>query len=369
MPSSTAAVFTVSLLATLAAASPLAEQQPAARLNTRAMARPKFGNVPYGQQLKSCVQPNMIALTFDDGPGQYTGHVLDLLEKAGNLKATFFLNSKNGPNGMENSAQSSVLKRMMDAGHQLASHSYSHKNFDEISADEQEQELLLNEDAFARLIGMVPTYFRPPFTACGATCMATAGRLAYHITDYDLDTKDYELNLQASKNKFQEGMSQAPKSWVVLAHDIHELTANSITPFMIDTAKARGYKFVTMGECLGDPKENWYRDPTTGRAVAALGSSNNVKPPAPVSSSVSSTTAGSTTAASTSASRPTSTPTTVRAGNSSNTVPSDVSSTTSSGSPASTTAASSKEGAAGRMGFGGLFASVVCGATAFALLM
>ncbi|KAH9433152.1 hypothetical protein MCOR02_007817 [Pyricularia oryzae] len=368
MPSSTAAVFTVSLLATLAAASPLAEQQPAARLNPRAMARPKFGNVPYGQQLKSCVEPNMIALTFDDGPGQYTAHVLDLLEKAGNLKATFFLNGKNGQNGMENSGLSSVLKRMVNAGHQLASHSYSHKNFDEISADEQEQELLLNEDAFARLIGMVPTYFRPPFTACGATCLATAGRLAYHVTDYDLDTKDYEGNLQASKNKFQEGMSQSPKSWVALAHDIHELTANSITPFMIDTAKSKGYKFVTMGECLGDPRENWYRDPSTGRAVAALGSSNNVKPPALVSSESSSTTASSTTATatSTSVSKPTSTPTPVRAGNSTT---SNASSTRSAGSPASTSAAAFKEGAADRVGFGGLFASLIWGATAFALLM
>ncbi|TLS26891.1 hypothetical protein PpBr36_05010 [Pyricularia pennisetigena] len=368
MPSSTGVVFTASLLATLAASSPLAEQQPAGRLVPRAMARPKFSNVPYGQQLKSCVQPNMIALTFDDGPSIYTAHVLDLLEKAGNLKATFFLNGKNGANGMENSAVSSVLKRMLDAGHQVASHSYSHKNFDEISADDQAQELLLNEDSFVNLIGMVPTYFRPPFTACGATCLATAGKLAYHVTDYDLDTKDYEGNLQASKNRFQDGMSQAPKSWVVLAHDIHELTANTITPFMIDTAKSKGYKFVTIGECLGDPKENWYRDPTTGRAVAALGS-NNVKPPAPTSSLTASTTFAMTTAGSPSSERPTSTPSAVRAGNSNNSASSDVSRTGTASSPSSTTAASSQEGAAGRVGFGTLFASVMSGAVAFALLM
>ncbi|TLD08568.1 uncharacterized protein PgNI_07357 [Pyricularia grisea] len=368
MPSSTASVFTVSLLATIATASPFAEQQPAARLNTRDMARPKFSNVPYGQQLKSCVQPNMIALTFDDGPGMYTSHVLDLLEKAGNLKATFFLNGKNGQNGMEITAVSSVVKQMMNAGHQVGSHSYSHKNFDQISADEQAQELLRNEDAFVNLIGVVPTYFRPPYTACGATCLATAGNLAYHVTDYDLDTKDYEGNLEASKNRFQDGMSQAPKSWVVLSHDIHELTANTFTPFMIDTAKAKGYKFVTIGECMGDPKENWYRDPTTGRAVAALGSSNNVKPHAPDSSSVASTTGASTTAGSMSSSRATSTPSAVGTGNNSS-ANSNASSTNSAGSPSSTTAAPSNEGAASRMGFGSLLASVVCGATLFAVLM
>jgi hypothetical protein len=37
---------------------------------------------------------------------------------------------------------------------------------------------------------------------------------------------------------------------------------------MIDMAHANGYKMVTVGQCLGDPEENWYRDATTGEPVA-----------------------------------------------------------------------------------------------------
>lgn len=36
--------------------------------------------------------------------------------------------------------------------------------------------------------------------------------------------------------------------------------------FMIDTARGLGYDLVPVGECLGDPSDNWYRDSVTGQA-------------------------------------------------------------------------------------------------------
>lgn len=53
-------------------------------------------------------------------------------------------------------------------------------------------------------------------------------------------------------------------SAVVLAHDIHEITVQTLAAFMIDTAEQEGFELVTLGECMNDPRGNWYRDPSTG---------------------------------------------------------------------------------------------------------
>jgi len=46
------------------------------------------------EKIYSCTEKNTIALTFDDGPYEYTYELLELLEKA-NIKATFFTNAEN----------------------------------------------------------------------------------------------------------------------------------------------------------------------------------------------------------------------------------------------------------------------------------
>jgi peptidoglycan/xylan/chitin deacetylase (PgdA/CDA1 family) len=74
--------------------------------------------------LTTCTIPNALALTFDDGPGQSTTDILNTLARL-QVNATFFVNSKNIADltRVEDAAQ---VKRTFDAGHQIASHTYSH---------------------------------------------------------------------------------------------------------------------------------------------------------------------------------------------------------------------------------------------------
>jgi hypothetical protein len=51
---------------------------------------------------------------------------------------------------------------------------------------------------------------------------------------------------------------------LAIAHDIHELTALNLTTYMIEHLQARGFKGVTMGECMNEPEANWYRTPGGG---------------------------------------------------------------------------------------------------------
>ncbi|GKT40215.1 chitin deacetylase ARB_04768 [Colletotrichum spaethianum] len=248
----------------LATAVPL---ESSSAFTTRDMDRPRFGNVPYGVDITHCTVNGKVALTFDDGPGEYTEKVLDTLEKNGNIKATFFLVGTNGNNGIANSAYTPLLKRMLGAGHQLGSHSWSHKDFNTISRDQQVEELLKNEEIFAKTLGMVPTYFRPPYTHCDDKCTSTLNDLSYHVTDYNLDTKDWVDDGANSKQTYSSAINSATpasSSFIALSHDIHTFTVNGFVQYMIDVAKEKGFEFTTIGECLGDPVSNWYRDPKSG---------------------------------------------------------------------------------------------------------
>ncbi|KAK1987071.1 chitin deacetylase [Colletotrichum cereale] len=265
-----ARVNSLSVLMAMAASGELATAVPlesSSAFTTRDMDRPRFGTVPYGVDITRCTVNGKVALTFDDGPGEFTEKVLDTLEKNGNIKATFFLVGTNGQNGIANPAYTPLLKRMLGAGHQLASHSWSHKDFNTISRDQQVEEIVKNEEMFAETLGFVPTYFRPPYTHCDDKCISTLGDLSYHVADYNLDTKDWVDDGVNSKQTYSSAINSSnpsSSSFIALAHDIHTFTVNGFVQYMIDVAKEKGFEFTTMGDCLGDPASNWYRDPKSG---------------------------------------------------------------------------------------------------------
>ena len=87
-------------------------------------------SLPGGQQEEPAPQqeepapqkPFRIALTFDDGPGPYTGRLLDGLAQY-NAKATFFVLGYRIP------GNEALLARMAAEGHEIGNHSYSHSLF------------------------------------------------------------------------------------------------------------------------------------------------------------------------------------------------------------------------------------------------
>lgn len=78
-------------------------------------------DVPFGEPLYKCTVENTFALTFDDGPSKtLTPKLLDTL-KLHDFKATFFVNGEN--TGIL-ANEGALLKRMIDEGHQIASHAW-----------------------------------------------------------------------------------------------------------------------------------------------------------------------------------------------------------------------------------------------------
>ncbi|KAH7108973.1 hypothetical protein EDB81DRAFT_954408 [Dactylonectria macrodidyma] len=260
--------------------------------STESIARPKIGDVPYGSLITTCTEPGMIALTFDDGPYTYTTEILDVLEEY-DVKATFLITGNNrGKGHIDDSSLDwpGVLRRMYAAGHHIASHTWTHRDLNKVNSTIKRTEMIYNEMALRNIFGWIPTYMRPPYLECSASsgCQSVMNELGYHVISTNLDTKDWKYGsselIQNAKDRYSAGVSSDAdsNSYIVLAHDVHEQTVTNLTAYMIKTAQDRGYKLVTVGECLGDPAENWYRSAPSGTAsptsIPSAGASSTRSP-------------------------------------------------------------------------------------------
>ncbi|OAL47099.1 glycoside hydrolase/deacetylase [Pyrenochaeta sp. DS3sAY3a] len=236
--------------------------------STRNDARPQKGNVAYGGAgIYGCTKPGTVAITYDDGPYIYTNQVLDQFASYG-FKATFFVTGINIGKGAidTTSSWSTVIKRMVAEGHQVASHTWSHQDLSAITDAQRYDQMVKNEMAIRNIIGKYPTYMRPPYSSCNAACQTVLRNLGYVISYFDLDTDDYNQlsNIQVAKDNFKRILDQTPGGptsgdRLAIAHDIHQQTALSLTGYMLEYLRSKGYRGVTMGECMGEPESNWYR--------------------------------------------------------------------------------------------------------------
>ncbi|KAH9865348.1 hypothetical protein J1614_008931 [Plenodomus biglobosus] len=258
--------------------------------STRNDPRPEKGSVlKGGEGIWSCNTPGTVAITYDDGPYIYTEGVLKLFKEAG-MKATFFLTGNNLGKGSIDEKWSDVIKQMYADGHQIASHTWSHQDLSLITENQVYDQMVKNEMAIRNIIGKYPTYMRPPFSSCRAdsSCQKVMKALGYVISYFDLDTADYTTldNIAVAQANFKYGIDNINNENVMggngdklaIAHDIHRATAVDLTKYMLDYLKANNLRGVTMGECLGDPEANWYRDST---ASPPRVSSTSVSAPAP----------------------------------------------------------------------------------------
>jgi peptidoglycan/xylan/chitin deacetylase (PgdA/CDA1 family) len=236
--------------------------------STQNVPRPLKGPITYTGDIYDCAENNVVALSYDDGPYNYTAQLLDLLRRY-NFHATFFITgNNNGKGGIDLTAPyPNLIKRMIAEGHQVASHTWSHYSLSNITHDLRISQMVKNEMAFNNIIGMWPTYMRPPYSDCteASGCWADMQSLGYHRVYFDLDTQDY-LNpspnqIQNSKNIVQKALAaQGVTDYLSIQHDIVQQSVANLSSYYFDLIQQKGWKGVTVGECLGDnDRFNWYR--------------------------------------------------------------------------------------------------------------
>lgn len=126
--------------------------------------------------------------------------------------------------------------------------------------------MIYNEIALADILGYFPTYMRPPYSASNQDTNAWLDELGYHITYFNLDTEGYLHDspnmIAASKTIWDntvEGKDPETNRWLHIDHDPVYQTVYNLTEHMLRSIESNGFRAVTVGECLQDPKDNWYR--------------------------------------------------------------------------------------------------------------
>ena len=183
-----------------------------------------------------------IAMTFDDGPhGTQTPRLLDMLKQRG-LKATFFVC------GQCVAEFPQIAKRIVEEGHEIASHSWSHPNLIPMSEAGVRDQLDRTHAIVKQATGVEMKTFRPPygnFTARQRNwAFATYG---YKTILWDVDTLDWQHRNPARTEAI--ALAQTRPGSIILQHDIHKATVDAM-PSTLDGLVAKGFKFVTVSELI-----------------------------------------------------------------------------------------------------------------------
>ncbi|KAJ3032727.1 hypothetical protein HDV00_007184 [Rhizophlyctis rosea] len=211
-----------------------------------------------------CTVPNTLALAFDDGTYLYQQQIIDAFNDAG-YKTTFFTTGKLYQCIFNEGAVSS-LRSAYATGHQIASHTWSHPDMTKLTQDGQTTELTKLDDALSKILGVKPTYLRPPYLAINNDLKQVAYKVGFtHIITDDIDSQDWNgATVDASFNTITQAVNASNTGHIVLAHEVYNGTALQLVPRIIEWAKQTGVQLVPVATCLGEEDQGlWYRDVTT----------------------------------------------------------------------------------------------------------
>jgi peptidoglycan-N-acetylglucosamine deacetylase len=182
-----------------------------------------------------------VALTFDDGPDPvHTQRVLEILDRY-NVRATFFCV------GHHVAAMPDMVRRIVEAGHELGNHSWSHPYLPDLTPDQLREQLDRTTEAVAQVTGQAPTRFRPPYGALSPEVLATLAGHPTSLTLWDVDSQDWTR--PGPERIASVVLEAAGPGSVVLMHDggARGQTVQAL-PSIIEGLLERGLRPVTVGE-------------------------------------------------------------------------------------------------------------------------
>ncbi|MGW7577692.1 polysaccharide deacetylase family protein [Streptomyces sp. NPDC054765] len=192
-----------------------------------------------------CRKAKCVALTFDAGPSENTGRLLDILKKE-QVHATFFMLGKNHVD-----KRPAEVRRIDAEGHELANHTWSHQILTDIKPAEAKRELSLVQDAVRKITGKTPRLMRPPQGRTDEEVSEVSKDLGLAQVLWSVTAKDYETNDSALITK--RVLDQTERDGIILLHDIYKGTVPAV-PGILKELKKRGYTVVTVSQLLSPAK-------------------------------------------------------------------------------------------------------------------
>jgi peptidoglycan/xylan/chitin deacetylase (PgdA/CDA1 family) len=184
----------------------------------------------------------VIALTFDDGPWpETTEQVLEILQKH-KIKATFFWV------GMAAEKHPEIAKKVAQAGHEIANHTWSHK-YEKMSPETAAWEIDEMDELIEELTGIKTTLFRPPGGVQDNGLVDYIYSQNYVNVMWSSDSFDWNDSAQQIVDNV---VQTAKPGGIILMHDgggDRYATVEAL-PDIIEQLKEQGYRFVTVNELL-----------------------------------------------------------------------------------------------------------------------
>lgn len=185
----------------------------------------------------------VVALTFDDGPSLYTSRFNDVLERE-HVQGTFFMI------GEQVAPFAAQLRRELADGDELGDHTWSHPDVSAGGAFASGQ-ISSTAAAIQKASGFRPCLFRAPYGAVSSALFSTARGLGFTTIQWDVDPQDWAT--PGTDAIYSRIMSQVQPGSIILMHEgggPRDQTLAAL-PRVIDSLRARGYSFVTVGQLIG----------------------------------------------------------------------------------------------------------------------
>jgi len=178
---------------------------------------------------------NAACLTFDDGPNpEYTPEALKLLGKH-DIKAMFFVV------GEKVAKHPEIAQQIVEAGHAIGGHTYTHKIFPEMTQQELSADLIKTRDIIKQTTGQDTTLFRPPRGLFRMSHLKQTAALGYQMVHWTTTYSDYKQDGEdALLERMQQNQPQTRD--IILLHDNNPYTLSALDK-MLPVWKDRGLQF------------------------------------------------------------------------------------------------------------------------------
>lgn len=157
-----------------------------------------------------------IAITFDDGPGEYTKELIDILARY-NAKSTFFFLGAN----LER--YSDVIKYADYNNMEIGYHSYNHKRFRNKNIELIKEEFNKSNNVLQSIVGKNFKLIRPPY---GVITKSIAHSIDATFILWNIDTLDWKYkDSEYLKDYVLKNVSNGS---IILFHDIHKTSVEAV---------------------------------------------------------------------------------------------------------------------------------------------
>ncbi|MBN9612286.1 MAG: polysaccharide deacetylase family protein, partial [Actinobacteria bacterium] len=179
-----------------------------------------------------------VALTYDDGPGQYTTQLGSTLRKQ-QARVTFFMIGSNIP------GREAIVRRVVAGGHEIGSHTMHHPDLTRLSLRAAKAEVLDAAALIRKASGQPVTLFRPPYGAINERIIRKVGLPAIV---WNVDTNDWRLPGRAAL--VQRSVPVVQVGGIILFHDIHPDSV-AVAGKVVTGLRDRGFELVTVSQLFG----------------------------------------------------------------------------------------------------------------------